>query len=280
MKATSFLIVIAITLSLPPAKAQVKYMTRKSALPSLTISDGISLHLVSPEPITYVDISTHGIAGDIPVPNVLRLKALTDTASADPVPDESVVTVIGQTFVAQYNVRYSDTPFGVNPVTMVDILPAHTRPLDIADQRVSEPAMRGFALRILSERAGKPILRAQDYGMRAYLNGVYTFGDHVFLDITYENGTNLQYDIDGQRFKIEDKRIVKATNAQSVEIEPVWQLYRVDGFRKRYRNIYAFKKVTFPGNKVLRIELSERQVSGRVITLELKYRDILEADSF
>lgn len=263
-----------------PVHGQGRHATRKNELPTIDISGDVSLHLVSPEPITYVDISTNGIAGDMPVPNVLRLKALPDTTEGNPVPDGAVVTVIGQTFSAQYAVRYSPSPRSADPVTMVDILPMHTRPLDISGQQVSEPAMRGFALRVLCERTGKPIRQAKAYGMRATLNGVYTIGDHVFLDITYWNSTNLPYDIDGQRFKIEDKRIVKATNAQSVEIEPIWQLYQVEGFRKRYRNIYAFKKVTFPGNKALRIELSEKQISGRVITLELKYRDILEADSF
>jgi len=41
----------------------------------------------------------------------------------------------------------------------------------------------------------------------------------------------------------------------------------------------VFKKMTFPGNKLLHIELSEKQLSGRVITLGISYQDILNADT-
>jgi len=36
--------------------------------------------------------------------------------------------------------------------------------------------------------------------------------------------------------------------------------------------------MTFPGDKVLHIELSEKQLSGRVITLTASYQDVLDAD--
>ena len=45
-----------------------------SELPSLFLSPGVSLHLISPEPIQYVDISDERMVGDLPVDNVLRLK--------------------------------------------------------------------------------------------------------------------------------------------------------------------------------------------------------------
>ena len=112
------------------------------------------------------------------------------------------------------------------------------------------------------------------------LNHVYTIGHNIFLDLTYKNETNLAYDIDELRFKIEDKRINKATNVQSIEIKPIWQLYPGTNFKKTFRNIYVLKKVTFPENKVLNIELTEKQISGRVITLPVKYKDILKADTF
>ena len=41
----------------------------------------------------------------------------------------------------------------------------------------------------------------------------------------------------------------------------------------------VLKKLSFPGSKVLHIELNEKQVSGRVITLSISYHDILNADT-
>ena len=38
--------------------------------------------------------------------------------------------------------------------------------------------------------------------------------------------------------------------------------------------------MTFPNDKVLILELSEKQISGRTISLDLDYEDVLSADSF
>jgi hypothetical protein len=97
--------------------------------------------------------------------------------------------------------------------------------------------------------------------------------------VAFQNKTNLAYDIDELRFKIEDKKITKATNVQSLEIKPEWQLYKQPSFKKEYHNIYVFKKVTFPDNKILNVELSEKQISGRTLTLKIRYGDLLKADA-
>ena len=39
-------------------------------------------------------------------------------------------------------------------------------------------------------------------------------------------------------------------------------------------------KLTFPEEKILNIEISEDQISGRVITIPIEYEDILNADCF
>ena len=54
----------------------------------------------------------------------------------------------------------------------------------------------------------------------------------------------------------------------------------VKKFKKNYRNVLVIEKLTFPDEKVLRLEISENQISGRVITLTIEYEDILNADGF
>jgi hypothetical protein len=103
-------------------------------------------------------------------------------------------------------------------------------------------------------------------------------GDYIFLDIGFQNETNIKYDIDELRFKIDDKKINKATNVQSLEIKPDFTLFDQPFFKKYYRNIFIFKKFSFPGNKVLYIEMSEKQLSGRIISLKISYKDVLDAD--
>ncbi|MGY3212427.1 hypothetical protein ACVW2L_001480 [Mucilaginibacter sp. HD30] len=88
----------------------------------------------------------------------------------------------------------------------------------------------------------------------------------------------MQYDIEDLRFRIADKKVAKATNVQSYELKPVFVLFNIAAFRKNYRNIFVFKKLSFPGNKILQAELSEKQISGRVLSLKIAYRDVLDAD--
>jgi hypothetical protein len=38
--------------------------------------------------------------------------------------------------------------------------------------------------------------------------------------------------------------------------------------------------MTFPNDKVLTIEIAEKQISGRNIQLSIDYEDVLSADSF
>ena len=98
--------------------------------------------------------------------------------------------------------------------------------------------------------------------------------------MTFFNSSNLGYDIDGLKFSVEDKKIYKATNNQSIALNPVYQLYNQKQFSKSYRNIYVFKKFTYPNSKVMKIRLLEEQLSGRTIEMTVKYSDILNADTF
>ena len=61
---------------------------------------------------------------------------------------------------------------------------------------------------------------------------------------------------------------------------PVYSLNRARSFKKAYRNVIVIDKLTFPNEKVLRLEISENQISGRVIYIPIEYEDILNADSF
>ncbi len=74
-----------------------------------------------------------------------------------------------------------------------------------------------------------------------------------------------------------DKKITKSANAQDVELKPDYVLYEQDRFGKRYRNVYAFRRFTFPDRKVFSIELSEDQISGRKVEMTVDYKDVLNA---
>ena len=80
--------------------------------------------------------------------------------------------------------------------------------------------------------------------------------------------------------KLNDKKVSKATNAQMIELTPAMVLDQSKTFKYGYRNVLVLKKMTFPNDKVLTIEISEKQISGRTISLDIDYEDVLYADSY
>lgn len=240
-------------------------------LPVVYLPENLTIHFISPEPIQYVDISTKELTGDLPLKNVLRLKLRDSLKSFY----GSVVTIAGEKFIAQYKLLpgYPGVP------TEINIVPDDMKPLDISGIGFSQNQLKGLALGLIAKSPDKRMEKVKAFGIKGQLNHVYTVGDYIFLDISYRNKTNLKYDIAGFRFKVDDKKVTKAANNQSVEVKPAFVLLTLPAFSKNYRNIFVFKKMSFPGNKVLRAELSEKQLSGRIVTLSISYQDILDADT-
>lgn len=112
------------------------------------------------------------------------------------------------------------------------------------------------------------------------VNNIYSVGEYFFIDFSIENRTNIRFDIDEMRIKLNDKKVSKATNAQMIELTPAMVLDQSKTFKYGYRNVIVLKKMTFPNDKVLSIEISEKQISGRTISLDIDYEDVLYADSF
>lgn len=259
---------------------------RVTDLTNLEISKGVSLHIISPETIQFVDLSTNNLTGDLPAENIARIK-ITDVLESDSaaiknnidINNLGVITIVCQSFMVQYKVNYLD--FERKAVTNIQIQPEDMQPLEYPKLAFSSTELQKFSLDILRKKlVGKPIREVKNLKLTMQINNVYVVNDYIFLDMTFLNSTNLGYDIDAIKFSVEDKKIYKATNNQSIALDPVYQLYRQKEFKKNYRNIYVFKKFTYPNSKVMKIRLLEEQLSGRAIEMKVKYSDILNADTF
>jgi len=262
-------------------RAQQSHLVSVSEVPVIGISASVSLHFISPEKISYVDLSSSSLTGDLPEKNVLRIKAVPDSLTAlISTGDAGLVTIVGETFIAQYRLSFLSSSRPELVASQVDIIPDHMRPLDISGKGLSQNEMKINALSLLKRRGDGSRGKASGFGISLAVNHIYTLGDYIFLDLSLKNATNLIFEMDELRFKIEDRKINKSTNVQSVELKPVFELYPFERFTKSYRNIYVIKKATFPGDKVFNIELSEKQISGRNLRLSLRYADILSADTF
>ena len=155
------------------------------------------------------------------------------------------------------------------------------QPIEFDKMVFSNLELRKFAMDIIRKKPEKnPIREEKNLKLNVQLNNVYVISDYIFLDMTFKNNSNLSYDIEDLKFSIEDKKIYKATNNQSIEMTPLFRLNPQKQFRKNFRNIYVFKKFTFPNSKVMMIRLIEEQLSGRTIEMKVNYSDILKADTF
>lgn len=90
-------------------------------------------------------------------------------------------------------------------------------------------------------------------------------------------------ELEQQNLQAEEAADAKAREQEALkELERALALVleQAKSFRHGYRNVVVLKKMTFPNDKVLTIELSEKQISGRTISLSIDYEDVLSADSF
>ncbi|WP_175632302.1 DUF4138 domain-containing protein [Pedobacter ghigonis] len=253
-----------------------------SAIPTVEISAGTGLHFRSPEAIRYVDLSTKLLSGDLPIKNLLNVKISSDSVKRNlPLNRElGVVTIVGETFMAQYRLFLSPHVSTDRSAVDIEILPSEMVPLDPSHQDLSTPEIKSHAMAVLAKRGSRPLARSTMLGICAQLNQVYTVGELIFLDISFKNKTLMEYDIDELKFSVEDKKVHKATNLQSIEISPVFSLYSSERFKRNFRNIYVIKKVSFSSEKLLKVSMSEKQLSKRTLSLSISYGDLLNADTF
>ena len=244
----------------------------------LTVNDQITTVITATEPVRFVDISTDRVAGDQPLSNTVRLKPKEGAEVNEDGDILAVVTVITERYRVQYALIYTTRP--QEAVTDKAVLLSETVPYNNPAVSLSTEDMTRMARRIWNAKAKYRNVGTKKHHLELRLNNIYTAGEYFFIDFSVENRTNIRFDIDEIRFKVEDKRKSRATNDQSIELSPALLLEKGTTFNRGYRNVAVLKKLTFPNNKVLTIEMSEKQVSGRTITLEIDYEDVLHADSF
>jgi conjugative transposon TraN protein len=237
----------------------------------LYVNKDVSTHFIAMEDIRYVDISTDNIVGDIPVANSVRVKPIQEGASA-------IITITTERFFVQYMLVYTSDIS--KACTRFNIPYADLRSFMNPEKSLTKSEMYDYAHRMFVSQNNFYDVSSTAKLLRMTLNNIYTIDKYFFIDISLFNKSNIQFDIDQIRFKIEDKKQTKATNFQSVEIMPLMDVYNSKSFKKNYRNIFVFDKFTFPEDKVFTIEISEKQISGRTITLRISYADVLNADAF
>ena len=254
------------------AKAQRTY----EEMEQLTVNEQVTTVITASEPIRFVDISTEKVAGDRPIDNVIRLKP--KEAGHEDGEVLAIVTIVTERYRTQYALLY--TTRLQEAVTDKEIQLMERNAYDNPAVSMSTADMNRFARRIWNSPARYHNVASKAHRMVMRLNNIYAVGDYFFIDFSIDNRTNIRFDIDEIRVKLADKKVSKATNTQVIELTPALMLEQSKSFRHGYRNVIVIRKMTFPNGKVLSIEMTEKQISGRNITLNIDYEDVLAADSF
>lgn len=257
------------------AASEMSAQTTPVEMEWLTVNENVTTIVTASEPVKLVDLSTDKIAGDQPIENTVRLKPKEASKDGDIL---AIVTIVTERYRTQYGLVYTSKMS--EAVTDKEILPAERTAYAHPSVTMSQEEMYRYARKIWNSPARFRDVSCKGYGMRMRLNNIYTCGDYFFIDFSVSNRTNIRFDIDEIRLKLTDKKITKATNSQTIELKPEIMLEKATSFSKGYRNVVAVKKLTFPDEKVLTIEMSEDQISGRTMKLEIDYEDVLSADSF
>lgn len=242
--------------------------------PVLFVNETITTHLVMPENIKLVDLSTDKIAGNQCADNVVRLKPIGVMKDQEFI---GTVTLIGERNIALYDLVYTASATRASTLFYIGVqeLNAYQNPMI----KMPQNDMREYAWAIFTSGRKFHNITSKAFGMSMVVNNIYSIGDYFFIDFSLHNHTNVKYDIEELRIKLMDKKETKATNSQTIELIPEYVLNDSREFKKSYRNVIVLKKLTFPEEKVLQIEIYESQISGRTISIPIAYEDILHADA-
>ena len=270
-KFTAFLLC---ALSVLPTQAQQTY----EEMEQLTVNEQVTTIITATEPIRFVDISTDKVVGDQPINNTIRLKPKEGAETNADGDVLAIITVVTERYRTQYALIY--TTRLQEAVTDKQIQPEEKIAYHNPAVSMSTEDMTMYARKIWSSSARIRNVSTKQHRMVMRLNNIYAVGDFFFIDYSIENKTNIRFDIDEIRVKLSDKKQAKATNAQMIELTPSLILEQNRSFRHGFRNVIVLKKMTFPNDKVLTIEIAEKQISGRNIQLSIDYEDVLSADSF
>jgi conjugative transposon TraN protein len=256
-------------------------------IPVVYLNKSVSTHFVSRLNIDYTDLSTNNVVGDLPMANILRIKPINESN------DLGYATIVGESFFLQFQLKYSDNldmvhkhidldnPEDFRIATSAPV--SNGSPISTYDNpnySLNHTELMAYSKLMDVEKPSLNNVVSKEYKMKLKLNNIWVVEDYIYFDYTLKNNANIPYSIDEIRYKIIDTKLVKATSNQDRLIVPDFSANGIKQFDDEFRNIVAFKKFTFPNDKSFIIEIAEDQISGRKITLEMSYSDILLAKTF
>lgn len=238
-------------------------------------------HLIFPSAIRYVDLgSEYLIAGKAEdAENVLRIKA--SVRDFDEETNFSVITDDGRFY--NFNVFYSPYPLVLNYdlLTMQETSDRENGN-DVLFEELggNSPLLAGLLMETIYKRNKRNIhhIESKSDGIEFLLKGIYVHDGKFYVHTELQNKSHVPFDIDFVKFKVVDRKVAKRTVIQEKEIIPVRNFYPKEKIKdlSTQQQIFLLDKFTFGKDKILKIEISEKNGSRGQI-LKVKNKDLIHA---
>ena len=258
----------------------------------LRIEAGFSktVHILFPSPVTYIDIGSMDIiAGKADgAGNVVRVKAAVRNFTTET--NLTVITEDGGFFT--FDVHYAENP----AVSTVNISAPKQPAVENGSTQPEPASAEGRVLlqevgrekpatvkRVLSDiyrqsRIDVKGVRTKKYGIGVEVLGIYVHNDVIYIHTMISNETNISFEVDARQFIVADRKLAKRTAQQQtpLEILRVCNDPTVVRGHQRQRTVFALQKFTIPDDKVLLLEIIERN-GARHQTVEIPAKELLDA---
>ena len=244
-----------------------------------------TVHIIFPSAVRYVDLGSNWIiAGKADgAENVIRVKATTEGFSGET--NFSGICEDGSFY--SFNARYAHEPEMLN-IEMKDLLEngdttdfSHTR-MNIYFRELGNesPLLVKLIMQSIYKEDRREIrhLGCKRFGVQFLLKSVHSHNGLFYFHTETRNRSEVAFRTDFSRFKIVDKKVPKRTAIQERVIDPVrsYNEVLVTEGKSDVRTVYAVPQFTIPDDKLLVIELFEKD-GGRHQTIRVENADLVAA---
>lgn len=244
-----------------------------------------TVHIIFPSAVRYVDLGSNWIiAGKADgAENVIRVKATTEGFPGET--NFSVICEDGSFY--SFNARYAHEPEMLN-IEMKDFLEngdttdfSHTR-MNIYFRELGNesPLLVKLIMQSIYKEDRREIrhLGCKRFGVQFLLKSVHSHNGLFYFHTETRNRSNVAFRTDFIRFKIVDKKVPKRTAIQERVIDPVrsYNEVLVTEGKSDVRTVYAVPQFTIPDDKLLVIELFEKD-GDRHQTIRVENADLVAA---
>lgn len=244
-----------------------------------------TVHILFPAAVRYVDLgSTDLVAGKADgAENVLRIKAAVRGFEGET--NFSVITDDGVFYA--FDALYAEAPERLSIVMQVPSVEEHPGPCGRGEGYVrlqelgdENPKDVNRLMRGIYKQDARQIrnIGSRRFGVQFLLRGIFVQGDLFYLHTQIRNTSNIDLDIDRIRFRIADRKVARRTALQETLLEPVRTLDGATEVKagRSLRNVYVLRKFSIPDDKVLIVDLIERN-GGRHQSFIVQNSDFVNA---